>query len=447
MSFSVLEKDLKPHKEMFLYQPFTQEEWDAYPFASQEDLQWFRDAKFGLFLHVGLSALGKVDLSWPRYTRVAPDSGHGWVPDKIYDSWANKLKFAKFDASKWAKVAKESGCKYVVIITKHMEGFHMWDTQFSDYKITNSPFGRDYLKEMVDAFRKEGLRIGLYFSKRECKHPDYEPLEVSKIDVIPDPPRWRVKEGCALERTEKQKRYIKYLFNATRELMTNYGQIDMLWWDASWFGGMFTADMWDSFELESEIRKLQPHIIINNRASLVGDFDTPECEIGAFQNTRPWESCMCLGRAWSWTGGSPKKRDLLLSQMINCVCGDGNYLLSTGCKPNGELGKRDVKRMRELGDWLEKYGESIYGTRGGIWSAQDGVLSCYKENAIYLHILQDQHGRKITLDLRGNKIENYTVLTGESVDIDWTDETLNVVANGDKNFDVIVKLVCKDKIK
>ncbi|MEG2084430.1 MAG: alpha-L-fucosidase [Clostridia bacterium] len=446
MAFSILEKDLVKRDDWFLYQPFTAEEWNKYPFATEQDLQWFRDAKFGLFLHVGLSAMGKVDLSWPRYTRVAPDVGHGWVPDKIYDGWAKKIKFAKFNATEWAKIAKESGFKYVVIITKHMEGFHMWDTQFSDYKITNSPFGRDYLKEMVDAFRKEGLKIGLYFSKRECKHPDYEPIDTTKVDVFADPPRWKLKEGCVFERTEKQKRYIKYLFNATQELMTNYGVIDMLWWDASWFGGMFTADMWDSEELEKHIRKLQPHILINNRSSLVGDFDTPECSVGAFQNTRPWESCMCIGKSWSWTGGKPKKFDLLLSQLVNCVCGDGNYLLSTGCMPNGALGKRDIKRMKEFGAWLAKYGESVYCTRGGIWQAKEGLLSCFKDNIIYLHILKEYQGKDIKVDLKGNRIKSYSVLTGENITIKYDESKLYINASDDKNFDIIVKLVCEKPI-
>ncbi|MEG1608697.1 MAG: alpha-L-fucosidase, partial [Clostridia bacterium] len=217
--------------------------------------------------------------------------------------------------------------------------------------------------------------------------------------------------------------------------------------DSQWNGGMFNAEMWQSAELEKEVRKLQPHILINNRSSLVGDFDTPECIVGAFQNCRPWESCMCIGRAWSWTGGKPKKRDIILSQLINCVCGDGNYLLSTGCMPSGDLGKLDIKRMQQIGKWLEQYSQSIFGTRGGIWTASDGVLSCYKDNIIYLHILKDYQGKHIQLALNGNEIVGYQVLTGESIDIRFDKQMLEIEAVGNKNFDVVVKLICKDNIQ
>lgn len=164
--------------------------------------------------------------------------------------------FPKFNAKEWANIAKQSGFKYVVIIAKHHDGFHMWDTAYSDYKITNSPFSRDYLKELIDAFRSAGLKIGVYYSKRDWTHPDYEPVPTQDAVAIKTPSHFKMKDGKQWYLTEKHKRYQEYMFNTVREL--------------------------------------QPHIIINNRAGLPGDYDTPEGHTGFFQNTRMWETCMPL---------------------------------------------------------------------------------------------------------------------------------------------------------
>ena len=312
--------------------------------------------------------MGMVDLSWPRKTHKLPDPAWGGkVPDEVYDGWAKELAFPAFDAEKWASAAKKGGFKYVVIIAKHHDGFHMWDTAYSDYKITNSPFGKNYLKLLIDAFRKAGLKIGIYYSKRDWTHPDYEPVPVADADAIKEPPYFKMKNGKEFYITDKHKKYQEYMFNTVRELMTDFGRIDLLWWDAEYNGGMFTKEMWNSEELEATVRSLQPHIIIDNRAGLPGDYDTPEGHTGFFQNTRMWETCMTLGSAWAHTNGKIKSKRKILSQLLNCTGGDGNYLLSIGCKPDGSLAEKEMKRLEEVGQWLKKYGKCVYGTRGGIW--------------------------------------------------------------------------------
>lgn len=439
MAYSVLSGHQKEPRH--LYQPFSRKQWAAYPFASEADLQWFRDAKLGLFLHIGLSSQGAVELGWGRHTRKAPDGGTGPVPDMEYDGWATTFSFAAFDAKKWVQLAKRGGMQYIVLVTKHHDGFHMWDTAYSNHKITNTPFGRDYVKEMTDACHEAGIKVGLYYSQRDWYHPDYEPLAAGSYERIPTPPYYRLLPGEALHCGRRHRRYIAYLHHTVKELMTNYGKIDILWWDASWYGGMFTEQMWEASRLEQEVRQLQPHILINNRASLPGDFDTPECQIGTFQDNRPWETCMTLGSSWVWNGQPIKSFRTVLHQMLQCVCGDGNYLPSIGAMPNGAFDRPEEERIAQLGQWLSHYGESVYHTRGGPWRPELWGGSVYCGNTAYLHLFHCPNG-VVRLAPIDNSIVGYTCLTGESVTVCQTSDAVTVTVpdwNGGKD-DVIVKL-------
>ncbi len=342
----------------------------------------------------------------------------GWwkrqVPDEVYDSWAKQLTFQHFDAEKWLRMAKQGGMKYIVIITKHHDGFHMWDTEFSEYKITNTPFGRDYIKELVDACHKEEMKIELYYSQRDWEHPDYMPIDPEVAYSISDPPMFQIREGKTLRPGKNHHKYIEYMHHTVKELMTKYGKIDVLWWDACWFGGMFTANMWDADTLEREVRCLQPDILVNNRASLPGDFDTPEGHVGFFQNTLPWETCICLGKKWAWSEGEDiKSFRTILHEFLNCLCGDGNYLLSIGCMPNGEFDKPEQERIAQLGQWLKKYGESVYGTRGGPWLPDSWGGSVHKGNIIYLHIMDNDETEPLILGQFDNQVMEYCCLTGQ----------------------------------
>jgi alpha-L-fucosidase len=260
-----------PHK----FQSFSNERWDASSFAPPGAAKWWQEARFGMFIHFGVASLKGVELGWGRGTRLKPDTSNpGPIPDAIYDNLYKEFTIEQFDAKKWVELARQTGMKYIVVITKHHDGFHMWDTAFSDYKITKSPFGRDYLKELVDAAHAAKMPIGVYFSQRDWVHPDYDP------------------RGAYPGRDHKK--YIEYQINAVRELLTKYGKIDILWFDAAWWGGMFKETDWDSERLYRVARDCQPNILINNRASIPGDFDTPEQHVGGFQAHRPWESCVTL---------------------------------------------------------------------------------------------------------------------------------------------------------
>ena len=449
MGYSLRQVEQDPTKQGWEYNYFSQKEWEAYSFAKEEDLRWFKDAKFGLFLHVGIAAMGMVDISWSRSTHKLPDpeSWAGGIADEVYDGWAGEIAFPAFDAKSWARLARESGFRYVVIITKHHDGFHMWDTAYSDYKITNSPFGRDYLRELVDAFRAEGLKIGLYYSQRDWTHPDYEPVPVEDAERIATAPYFKMRDGKDWYLTKKHQRYQRYMYDTVRELMTAYGKIDVLWWDADRCCGMYTAEMWNTGEVEAMARQLQPHIIINNRGSLPGDFDTPEGHTGFFQNTRPWECCMPLGPVWAYSPEPPKPFATVLSQLINCAGGSGNYLLSIGCKPDGSIADTDALRMREMGQWLSRYGESVYDTAGGIWKPTADYAACCRGNTVYLHILKNEEEVELSLPLEKNQIVSFACMTEESVRIRVAEGKLSVRVWGKTAacVDTIIKLTLADQ--
>lgn len=412
MSYSILRTGKTDENGVDHY--FSREEWDAYEYAPPESVEKFRDLRAGLFLHVGISAVGKVDISWSRRTHKLPDGYPGKIPDERYDGWAKKLKFERFDAEEWITIAKNAGFRYVVVITKHHDGFHMWDTALSEHKITNTPFGRDYLKEIADACHKLDMPLGFYFSQRDWYHPDYEPVDPAKARHIDAPPHFRMNAGETFAVTDKHKRFIEYMRRAVRELMTDYGRVDLLWWDCAWCGGMFLKEMWDAEAIEREVRGLQPHIVVNNRNSLPGDFDTPECVVGTYQPDRAWETCMPLGPCWAWTGAKPKSLKLIIRQMANSACGGGNYLLSVGCTPDGRLGKADVKRLLKLGEWLKKYGESIYDTRAGSILPDGNIGSTQNDEYLYIHCFNKN---RVELDAALAEGIEQTALTGEKLKI------------------------------
>jgi len=356
----------------YLFQPFTTKEWEASNFAPAADAARFQDLRYGMFIHFGLSTYKGKELSWGTVQSVKwPDKradGYTAPPGPIQDEylqWPAQMRFEEFDAEQWVRIAKTCGFRYIVAIAKHHEGFHLWDTAYSDFKITRTPFGQDYLKELADACHKAAMPFGIYYAQREWYHPDYDPKN---------------------PKGERHQRYLEYNRNVCRELCTRYGKLDIFWFDAAWWGGMFTADVWEAESLTRMMRQLQPHMLINNRASLPGDFDTPEQRSGFYQE-RPWEACLSLTESWSWTGTPPKTRDQLVRILASTACANGNALVSWGPRWNGAFDKNEVSRLQEVGDWLKKYGASIYGTRGGPWLPAIWGGSTRRGNTVYLHVL------------------------------------------------------------
>ncbi len=411
------------HNPPYKFQSFSPERWDASSFAPPGAIQWWQEARFGMFIHFGVASLKGVELGWGRGTRLKPDTSRtGPIPDAIYDSLYKEFTLEKFDAAKWVELARQAGMKYIVVITKHHDGFHMWDTAFSDYKITKSPFGRDYLKELVDAAHAAKMPIGLYFSQRDWYHPDYDPREAY-------PGR-------------DHKKYIEYQINAVRELLTKYGKIDILWFDAAWWGGMFKETDWDSEHLYRMARELQPNILINNRASIPGDFDTPEQHVGGFQANRPWESCVTLTGSWGYKPESPLKTPKqVMDLLIQCVTGDGNLMLNVGPMPTGEVAPREIEVLKVVGDWMKQYGESVYQTRGGPLRNAAWGGTTYRGDTVFVHVLS-WPGKTLLLRPIEENILSVKALTGGEVKFEQTTKgiALTLPENSRNALDTVIAL-------
>ncbi len=368
--------------------------------ATPEEMQWWRDAKFGLFIHWGPVSLKGTEIGWSRggERRGRPGGRPGEIPAAEYDNLYKQFNPTKFEAREWVRIAQAAGMKYLVFTSKHHDGFCMFDSKLTTYTIMHSPFGRDVCREIADACHEAGLKVGWYYSPPDWYHPDY--------------------------RTENHKRYIEYLHGQLRELCTNYGKIDIIWFDG--LGGK--PEDWDTTRLITMIRTLQPGVIINNRAGLPADHDTPEQRIGKAQFDRAWESCITICRQWAWKPNDEMKSlKQCLQTLVQVVGGDGNLLFNVGPMPTGEIEPRQVERLKEMGAWLNKYGESIYGTRGGPFEPGPWGVTTRKGNSIYVHIMDwNYNGGKITLPAIPRKVVRHVVLTGGTAEVKQSEEGIEI---------------------
>ena len=381
--------------------------------ANEQDIQQWREMKFGLFINWGpISLIGKP-IGWSRGGERRGWHGSGPVPVEIYDNLYKRFDPVKFDADDMIRIAKDAGMKYLVFDVKHHDGFSMFDSKLTDHKITNAPFKRDVLKEFADACHKAGVKLGIYYSLPDWHHPDY--------------------------RTENHDRYIEYLHGQLREICTNYGRIDIVWWDG--LGG--TAEDWGSVDLFKMIRRLQPHVIINNRGGLAADHGTVEQRAGTGQFDRPWETNMTLCTRWAWIPNDKMKPlKQCIQTLVRTVGGDGNFLLNVAPTAEGVFEPRQLARLEEMGDWLDNYGESIYATRGGPFKPGSWGASTHKDNTIYVHVVNWPEGAITTLPPIPHKIVASAVMTGGAAHVNQTGEAIEIsVAKADRGeFDTIVVL-------
>ena len=327
------------------------------------DTAWFRHDRFGMFIHWGLYSL---------------PARHEWIKtrEKIseekYDKYFKHFNPDLFDAREWARQAKAAGMKYAVLTTKHHEGFCLFDSQYTDYKSTNTPCGKDLVREYVDAFRAEGLKIGFYYSLIDWHHPDFP------VDMLH--PRRDDENAEQLNEGRDMHRYAEYMRNQVTELLTNYGKIDILWFDFSysenvppegkeWMKGKGKDD-WEAEALIKTARDLQPGIIIDNRTEIDQDLWTPE----QYQMTEwlrdektgelvTWEACQTFSGSWGYYRDEMtwKSPEMLIRMLINTVALGGNLLMNVGPTSRGYFDYRAEEALKVYADWMKYNSRSIYG--------------------------------------------------------------------------------------
>jgi alpha-L-fucosidase len=295
-------------------------------------MAWWHRARFGMFVHWGLySQLGRHE--WVMNRERIPLADY----EKLARTWKPKPRAPR----EWARLAQRAGMKYMVMTTKHHEGFLLWDSKMSGYNAARLGPKRDLVREYVDACREFGLRVGFYYSLMDWHHPDGA--------------------QCAKDENARR-RFVEYTQGCVRELCSNYGKVDILWYDVSW--PLPTPDAWDSWNMNALARSLQPHILINNRSKCPEDFGTPEEHVKAEAAGRAWEACMTFNRSWGWQPCPPEDwRSVreVLDLLRNCTAGGGNLLLNIGPKPDGSVPEEAVERLGKVGRWLDRYGGAIYG--------------------------------------------------------------------------------------
>jgi alpha-L-fucosidase len=388
-------------------------------------LAWWRNARFGMFIHWGPVSLTGQEISWSRANSNINCPNDGPIPAEVYDHLYQRFNPTNFDAGAWVDVARDTGMKYMVLTAKHGDGFLLWNSKVDAYNIGATPFHRDVCAELARAAQHKGVKLGWYFSEMDWRDPD-----------------------C---RSANNDRFNRKFQAELRELLSNYGKISVLWFDTDG-----RPSMWDPPPTYSLVRGLQPQILIDNRLQMGSfdqwrhqgqlltneDFYTPEQRIGAYDDKTPWETCMTIGTQWAWKPDDQiKSAAEVIHILAECVGGDGNLLLDVGPMPDGRIEPRQVEVLKQVGVWVKRNGESIYGTRGGPWMPTRAIASTRKGNTVYLHVLRWDDDA-IELPALPQKLKSASLLDGRAVQVNQRDGTWIVraaVSARDPN-DTVVKL-------
>ena len=363
--------------------------------------EWFQDAKFGLFIHWGVySVIG--DGEWVMNQHQ--------IPIKAYEKLPSFFNPTEFDAKAWVQMAKAAGMKYITITSKHHDGFAMFDSKISDYNIVKStPYGKDVLKMLADECHKEGIKLFFYHSQLDWHHPDYFPRGFTGGN-------WtgRVESG-------DMNKYLEYMDAQLSELLTNYGDVAGIWFDGMW--DKKDAD-WKLDRTYNLIHKLQPGALVgsnHHRTPYEGeDFQMFEKDLPGHNTTGfspeqtigelPKETCETINNSWGFNlkDDQHKSRKDLIQYLVKAAGYGANFLLNIGPMPNGKIQTEHIERLKEMGEWINVYGETIYGTRGGPLSAREWGVMTQKGNKVYVHILNWQD-ESIVIPSWGKKIKSAKV--------------------------------------
>jgi len=370
---------------------------------------WFDSARFGMFIHWGLSSVPGWELSWPMVGGNPSLPQCQSVPIDEYYANAKVFNPQRYNPHEWARLAKRLGMQYAILTTKHHDGFAMFDTKLSDFSLVHAPYGKDAVRAFVDAFHAEGLRIGMYFSLSDWHHPDYPAFtEADKpynFFALPRP-------------TEAQwARYLDVLFGQVRELLTNYGRVDVIWFDGHW--ERHPAEKWNAAELRAMIKSLQPDILINDRLPSCGDFDTPEQFIPPQPPAATWETCMTINESWGYNPQDThyKSPRQLIHSLCEVASRGGNLLLNVGPKGDGSLPAEQVERLEVVAQWMARNAESIVGTTPGLEPWQFYGPSTRRGDRLYLHTLMRPYE---TVSVRGVPIRRVAAVRALAHDAELT---------------------------
>lgn len=365
--------------------------------AYEKRMQWFVQARFGMFIHWGLYAVPARG-EWVRSNER--------MPEEKYMPFFREFDPSAADPKAWVQAAKEAGMGYVILTAKHHDGFCLFDSELTDFKSTNTPMGRDIVREFLEAGREAGLKVGLYYSLIDWHHPDFPHYGDRYHPMRSDP--------AASNEERDFERYLAYMHGQVKELCTRYGRLDVLWFDFSY--NQLRGEAWRANELADMVRTLQPGILLNNRlevsgegfgslaqgepAPCHGDFVSPERMVppeGLFDpQGRPlyWETCTTMNHSWGYCAGDPwyKPAPLLLKKLVECVSKGGNFLLNVGPDGNGRIPRQAMDTLKYLGQWMQINGESIRGCGpSGMEKPEWGRITC-RENVLYLHIYENALG-------------------------------------------------------
>ena len=385
-----------------------------------ERMRWWREARFGMFVHWGLySQLGRHEWVMNRER----------IPLKDYEPLAGSWHPKAGAARDWARLAKQAGMKYMVMTTKHHEGFCLWDTQQTDYNAARRGPGRDLVREFVDACREFDLKIGFYYSLMDWHHPD----------------------GAACAKDEDaRRRFLDFTQGLVRELCSNYGKIDILWYDVSW--PLSSSELWESAKMNQMVRSLQPQIIIDDRSQLPEDFGTPEERVTAEKQGRDWEACMTFNGSWGYMPISPDWRPVreVITMLNTAAAGQGNLLLNIGPTPDGSIPPEASERLSAVGQWVERYGEAMYGaverTDGRMEWMPTGLWTIKGNSAYYW--CNRWPGRELTIGGLKTRVLRATLLAdGSDLSFEQSPDRLILKDLPDENPDgtagiSVIKLDC-----
>ncbi|QHT58568.1 alpha-L-fucosidase [Paenibacillus lycopersici] len=383
-----------------------------------ERTEWFLRDRFGMFIHWGLYAIPARG-EWVRSVER--------ISSEDYRQYFDEFNPERYDPKAWARTAKEAGMKYAVLTAKHHDGFCLFDSKLTDYKSTRTACGRDLVREFLDAFRAEGLKVGLYYSLLDWHHPDY-PAYGDRIHPMRDNEAYK-------RDPERFGVYLDYMHGQVRELLTEYGKLDIMWFDFSYDG--MKGEKWRATELMEMIRAQQPHLIVDNRLEASGeeggsiyteqpslysgDFASPEQIIpprGVTDdqgNSIPWEACITLNNNWGYGANdlTYKSAKTVIRKLVECVSKNGNLLLNVGPDAAGEIPQRSLTVLAEVGEWLRRNGDSIYGCGEADLPKPDWGRYTRKGNKLYAHVLEESVG-PVNLAGLGDRVQRARLLADGS---------------------------------